>query len=287
MKIEIEDKSLMMIILLEACNFACVHCCRDYEPMDPGYKLSYEQFRLCLSDCRKLGSINWIHFTGGEPTLWKEKNRKFVDLLLEISKAGFTPGFTSNGSFFTNYGRCYDFFAKYLDNSNTPIRIYFSIDTFHENFDVKKGKSQCLDNIIKLKHELPPAKTDILEINVMAVISKDNKSLLPGDMVSYYESQGVAFGFLPLLLIGKAESISNLCPDLDSDNPEDLGAYLPFHRKQNRKKRGKTNNRHRANFINLIDNDYYFTDPWRKVAQLDNLPDTLIHAYSSSAGGHH
>ena len=287
MKIEIIDKSLMMIFLLEACNFECIHCIREDEPMLRGYKLSFKQLRSCLSDCRRLDSIRWVHFTGGEPTLWKEKNRSLVDLLLEIAKADFIPGFTTNGSFFVNYGRCHDFFAKYVDGSIMPLRVYFSIDTFHRNFDVKKERSRCLDNVIKCKQEMPQVQANLLEINVITIISKDFNSLLPDGMIRYYESQGVTFSFLPLLLYGKAKSLSHLCPDINSDRPEDLGAYQLFHQKESRKKRGKTRNRHQADFINLIGNDYYFTDPWCKVAKLGHLPDTIKCAYSNLNRGFH
>jgi MoaA/NifB/PqqE/SkfB family radical SAM enzyme len=281
MKIEIVDKSLMMIILLEKCNFNCVHCLREYEPMEVGYQLSYKQFQLCLSDCRELKGISWVHFTGGEPTLWKEKDRNLVDLLLEISKAGFTPGLTSNGSFFVNYGRTRDFFARYFDGSSMPLRIYLSIDTFHKNFDPIKEKAKSLDNILRLKKRLPRAQADRLGINVMAVISKDSNSLLPEKMIRDYESRGVSFGFLPLLSLGRADSFKHLCPDLNSDNPEDLGAYRHFFREKDRMRTEESGDRNRADFINLIGSDYYFTNPWRKVGRLGNLPDSIINAYSN------
>jgi molybdenum cofactor biosynthesis enzyme MoaA len=172
MGIEIGDKSLMMIFLLEECNFTCAHCVREDEPMVPGYKLSLGQLQLCLSDCRALESIRWVHFSGGEPTLWTERNRDLVDLLLNISKAGFTPGFTTNGSFFVDYSRCHDFFGKYVDGSTMPLRVYLSIDTFHRNFDVEKGRAQSLDNVMKCKQELPRAKADLLDIAVLVVVSK-------------------------------------------------------------------------------------------------------------------
>lgn len=283
MNIEIIDKSLMMIILLEECNFACAHCAREDEPMDPGYKLSFKQLQSCLSDCRNLESIRWVHFSGGEPTLWKEGNRGLIDLLLVISKAGFTPGFTTNGSFFVDYGRCHDFFVKYADGSIMPIRIYLSIDSFHKNYDVRKGRSRILDNVMKCKQELPRAKADLLDIRVIVIVSKDPGSLLPEEMIRHYESLGVTFGFVPLLRKGKAKSISHLCPDLSSSNPEDWGAYRQFHREENRERRDKTRNHNRAAHINLIGDSYYFTDPWRNVAQLGRLPDTIIRAYSQSA----
>ena len=284
MKIEIGDKSLMMIFLLEECNLECAHCLREDEPMDTGYKLSFGQLQLCLSDCRSLESIRWVHFSGGEPTLWTEGNRDLVDLLLEITRADFTPGFTTNGRSFVDYSRCHDFFAKYVDGSTKPLRVYFSIDTFHHNFAVKKGRAQSLDNVIKCKQELPRAKADLLDIAVMAVVSKDPESLLPDEMIEHYESLGVAFSFGPLLPMGKAKSFIHLCPDLSSDNPEDSGAYLRFHKKENRKKRAETKSQYRADNIILIGDDYYFADPWRRVAQLGHLPDTIIHAYSVAAG---
>jgi len=275
----------MMIILLEECNFMCAHCLREDEPMESGYKLSFRQLQLCLSDCRKLESIGWVHFTGGEPTLWREKNLYLVDLLLEISKAGFTPGFTSNGSFFVDYSRCHDFFVKYVNSSTMPLRVYFSIDTFHRNFNPEKGRALCLDNVMKCKQELPPAKASQLDISVIVTISKDFKSLLPDEMIRYYESLGIAFGFVPLFPVGRAKSFSHLCPDLSSDDPKDLGAYQNFHQNKIKKKRNKTKGRHRADFINLIGDVYYFANPWRKIGQLGNLPETIIRAYSSQTEG--
>jgi hypothetical protein len=165
-----------------------------------------------------------------------------------------------------------------------PLRVYLSIDTFHRNFDVEKGRAQSLDNVMKCKQELPRAKADLLDIAVLVVVSKVLNSLLPDEMIRHYESLGVAFGFTPLAPRGKAKSLSHLCPDLSSDNAEDLGAYQRFHQKQSRKKRDETKNRDRADNIVLIDDDYYFDDPWRKVAQLGHLPDTIIRAYSSTIG---
>jgi molybdenum cofactor biosynthesis enzyme MoaA len=284
-KIEITDNSLMMILLLEKCNFTCAHCVREDEPMDPDYKLSFEQFRSCLSDCRKLESISWVHFTGGEPTLWAERKRDLVDLLLEIAKAGFTPGLTTNGSFFVDYDRCHGFFGKYADNSDMPLRVYLSIDTFHNNFSAKRARARSLDNVIKCKQELPRERAELLDIVVQAVVSKDPQSLLPTEMIEHYEFLGVRFGFVPLLPKGKAKSFRHLCPDLSSSNPEDLGAYRPFHEKKSQEKRGRTKSRNRVDFIHLIGNDYYLANPWRKVAQLGHLPDTIIRAYSRPAGG--
>jgi MoaA/NifB/PqqE/SkfB family radical SAM enzyme len=282
MKIEIVDRSLMLILLLEECNFNCAHCIREDEPMEPDYRLSFEQLGLCLSDCRSLESIRWVHFSGGEPTLWTEEDRDLVDLLLEIANAGFTPGFTTNGSHFDDYVKCGNFFARYVGGSTMSLRVYLSIDSFHGNFDRKRGRAPSLDNIVRCKQELLPTKANLLVITVLATVSKDPKSLLPDEMIEYYESAGISFGFVPLLPHGRAKSFSHLCPDLSSDNPENLGAYSRFHRKGSWEKRYETGGRDSASHINLIGDDYYFTDPWRRVGKLEHLPDTIVQAYSEA-----
>jgi MoaA/NifB/PqqE/SkfB family radical SAM enzyme len=288
MKIEMIDKSLMMIFLLEECNFDCPHCVRGDEPMDIGYKLSFRQLQLCLSDCRRLESITWIHFSGGEPTIWREGDRDLVDLLLEISNHGFTPGFTTNGSSFLDYDRCQDFFRRYVDRSISPLRLYFSIDTFHGNFDIEKGRALSLDNLTKYKQGLPRNEADLLDTRVVTVISKDYESLLPDEMVDHYQSLGVSFGFIPLGFRGRARSLGHLCPDLESDNPEDLGAYQRFITEDERKTRDKIGSLEEANNLVLIGDTYYarvhgnqtFRESWQKIAQLDNLPDTIVRAYT-------
>jgi len=243
--------------------------------MYPGYKLSFEQLKLCLLDCQELQSVQRIHFTGGEPTLWTDGNLGFVDLLIEVSKAGFNPCFTTNGSHFVDYQKCHDFFLKYLDDSSKPLDIFISIDTFHHNFDAEKGRSRGLDNILKCKRDMPPEKEKLLNIIVVVVISKDFNSLLPDEMVEYYESLGLTFNFIPLQFKGKAKSLSHLCPSLKSDKPEDLGAYYRFH--QQKKKRKRDANHH----IVLFDNDYYLASyiggrvRLRKFARLGHLQETL------------
>ena len=260
-----------MIFLLEECNFACAHCVREDEPMVPGYKLSFDQLKLCLGDCNKLKTIDWVHFSGGEPTLWTEPKRNLVDLLIEISKAGFEPGFTTNGSYFDDYNRCNDLFQKYLDSANKPLRLYISIDTFHQNFDTESGRAKCLENVIKCKDYMAPEKRELLNISVIVIISKDPKSLLPNRMIEYYEFLGVKFNFIPLGYKGRAKSFGHLCPNLESDEPQELGAYYEFHRKKEQREVSQN--------IVLIGDHYYLPDPWRKIAKVGKLPMDVIDFY--------
>ncbi len=272
-ELNITDKSLMMIFLLEPCTFSCPHCVREDEPMAPGYKLSFAQLKLCLKDCRNLQSVKWVHFSGGEPTLWTDGEHDLADLLIEISQAGFGPGFTTNGSNFEDHNQCYELLHKYFDHATVPLRLYLSIDTFHTNFDIEKGRSTSLDNVLKFKDNISPEKRKLLNITVISVISKDTNSLLPDEMVEHYSTLGVKFNFIPLKLKGKAKSFAQLCPDLSSDRPEDLGAYYRFRPQEPPKDTTASSN------LVLIGDDYYLPDPWRKVGRLGNLPEEIINAY--------
>jgi hypothetical protein len=133
------------------------------------------------------------------------------------------------------------------------------------------------------KRKLPREKAKLLDIRVIVIVSKDPESLLPDEMIRHYESVGVTIGFVPLLLMGKAKSMSHLCPDLSSSNPADWGAYRRFYTQEKQKKRNEIKNQRRVDHMLLIGDDYYFTNPWRKVAQLGHLSDTIIRAYSIAA----
>lgn len=272
-ELNISDKSLMMIFLLEPCNFSCPHCVREDEPMAPGYKLSFEQLKLCLKDSRKLQKIKWVHFSGGEPTLWADGKHNLADLLTEISQAGFEPGFTTNGSNFEDYNKCHDILQKYFNRAAEPLHLYLSIDTFHDNFNVEEGRAPSLDNVVKFKNNLSPENNGLLNITIISVITKDTNSLLPDEMVEHYSSLGVKFNFIPLQLKGKARSFGHLCPDLSSTKPEDLGAYYRFRLQEPPMDTAASSN------LVLIGGDYYLPDPWRKVGRLGNLPEVLIIAY--------
>jgi len=269
------DKTLIMIFLLEECNNDCPHCVRTDEPMLPGYKLYSEQLKICLEDCKKLESIEWVHFSGGEPTIWREGALGLVDLLIAISDAGFDPGFTTNGIIFQDYNECKGFFKKYLENSDRVLRLYLSIDTFHSNFDAVKGIAPSLDNLLRLGEDLTHEKKKQLDLTVLVVISKDVNSLLPEEMIRHYESMGVDFRFLPLKPMGKAGNLTDLCPVLRSDKPEDLGAYHKYYNKELVESRSVDN-------IVLIGNDYYFHTPqFRKIARLGRIPENVFEKYKS------
>jgi molybdenum cofactor biosynthesis enzyme MoaA len=270
------DRSQLFVMLLEECNFSCYHCAwkdgriESKPTTHPGYKLSFEQLRNCLTDAQKLQSVQKIHFSGGETTLWKDGNRDFVNLLIDVDHAGFEPSFITNGSSFTHYENCQKFFERYFSASSRALHISHSLDTFHSNFDSQKRRAKSLDNLIAIRESLPVGRRSLLDVEVNACISKDSSSLLPEDMVEYYRSQGIEIRFHPLRPLGKAKSISHLCPNADSDNPEELGAFYPFYQQY------KDYMKDHPGCLSLWGGEYHLFG--RKFAELGQLQKSLFDA---------
>jgi MoaA/NifB/PqqE/SkfB family radical SAM enzyme len=265
------NRSWLSIMLLEKCNFSCRHCAWidgriEYQPAThPGYKLSWAQIRTCLEDGRNIQGLRRIHFSGGEPTLWKDGDMDFVDLLIEVAHSGFEPSFITNGSSFLCYVDCQQFFERYLAASSRTLHISHSLDTFHGNFDPQRGRAESLDNLVEFRRSLPAERRSLLDVEVNACISKDPSSLLPEEMVEYYRSQGIEFSFKPLQALGKAKSISHLCPNLQSKRPEELGAYYQFHQARAQRKSDPSDH------LWLWGNEYHVLGSTQVVAHLGDF----------------
>jgi organic radical activating enzyme len=284
----------MAILLLEPCNFDCPHCCRIDEPMAPGYRLTAGQLRACLEDARALTTLTWFHFSGGEPTLWAEEDLDLVDLLLDVSEAGYDPSFTTNGSGFVNPDRCRDFFARYVENARRPLLLYMSVDTFHGNFDREKERAPSVDNVVDFRETLSPEQAALIDLRFYATLSKAPESLLPEKMIRHYESRGVTVQFAPLSPMGKGRDLTALCPNVETGTAESMGAYFPFHKpKRSRPASPPTGKeREEATVLALIGDTYYFhfyaTDPgekdrWLEIGRLGGLPPEVVKAYTKKS----
>jgi MoaA/NifB/PqqE/SkfB family radical SAM enzyme len=261
--IEITDTSLLMVFLLEECDLDCPHCVRPDEPMEPGYRLTFEQLERALRDATALPSLDWIHFSGGEPTLWAEEGRDLADLLLAISAAGFDPGFTTNGNVLAEGDGCERILGRYLAGSAEPLRLYLSIDSFHGNFDRRTGRAPALDRYIEFRDLLPAERAGRLVTTVLSVVTNEPDSSLPEEMVAHYESRGLRFTFVPLRPMGRARAMADLCPERETGVD-------------------------RALSLILIGDDYWLhregaSDPdraWRKVGTTGALPGWIVDQHS-------
>jgi MoaA/NifB/PqqE/SkfB family radical SAM enzyme len=81
------------LLLTYECNFECDHCFvwssdRQLGTMSPG------QIREVLEQSKRLGTVEWIYFEGGEPFL---DHAKLVNAVQWANQMGFRVGIVSNG----------------------------------------------------------------------------------------------------------------------------------------------------------------------------------------------
>ena len=212
--------SMMGVALLHKCNFNCPHCGYVYvgesddHIVKPGYCESWDQIKECIADCKSIKDTNWtMLFTGGEPTLWKEGDLNFIDLLLEVEKSGIFPSFNTNGSYFDDINKTRSFMNKYTDAAKLLLQIFISIDDFHDNFDRANGRSLCLENVVKIIDEMPSEKKKLFEIHVITITTNDPNSTLPEKMKEHYRQYGIKFADFPMMPIGKAKELVELLPE--------------------------------------------------------------------------
>jgi MoaA/NifB/PqqE/SkfB family radical SAM enzyme len=210
----------MGVSLLHKCNFNCAHCGYIYigdaedHIIRPGYRLTWDQVMTAVKDCTSLGNSYWnMNYTGGEPTLWHEDGKDFADILIATAKAGAMPTYNTNGSHFDDYDRCHEFFHRYIEGIDVPLKTFVSMDKFHKNYDEERGRAKSLDNMIRVLETFPQEKRSLLLIHVVVIVTKDPSSSLPADMKRHYNSKGITFGDFPMLNIGKAKNLKDQLPE--------------------------------------------------------------------------
>jgi organic radical activating enzyme len=211
---------IMGVSLLHLCNYSCAHCGYIYigdaedHVIRPGYRMTWNQVMTAISDCTSLVHSYWnMNYTGGEPTLWKEDGKDLADILIATARAGILPTYNTNGSYFEDYGKSCEFFRKYLDNSDTPLKTFISMDKFHKNYDTEVGRARSLDTLLKVLETFPKNERKLLPVHVVIIVTKDPASSLPEEMKQYYGSMGITFGDFPMLNIGRAKKLSDQLPE--------------------------------------------------------------------------
>lgn len=77
--------------LTDVCNFRCTHCIR--EEGGTGTFLPVELVEKVLVEAKAYRSVNFVAFTGGEPTL----HPRFAEILRRVTEHGYRFGFVTNG----------------------------------------------------------------------------------------------------------------------------------------------------------------------------------------------
>jgi MoaA/NifB/PqqE/SkfB family radical SAM enzyme len=125
-----------VVFITTKCNLSCKHCfiaraikSGSLIPED----LEYDKIAETLRHCYNAGS-RIVHFEGGEPLLWRDKDWTVEDLIQESKRIGFfATSFTTNGTF--------------PIETNADL-IWVSIDGTREIHDDIRG-SGCFDRLIR------------------------------------------------------------------------------------------------------------------------------------------
>jgi MoaA/NifB/PqqE/SkfB family radical SAM enzyme len=88
------------LLLTYECNFECDHCFVWGSPRQQG-TMSPEQVREVLEQSKRLGTVEWIYFEGGEPFLY---HAELVEAVQRANRIGFRVGIVSNASWATTLG---------------------------------------------------------------------------------------------------------------------------------------------------------------------------------------
>ncbi len=170
------------------CNLTCKHC--------PFYKLksrdlSFDEVKEIIDKLNKRGA-KLIIFEGGEPTLWKDGEKDFNDVLNYAKKKFLSVNFTTNGLNGFNF------------NADA---IWVSIDGLKFHHDLIRGEGvfeKVLKNLKKFKRERIFIKKRKLFANVC--INSENLKIIPklfiflknyidGITIQFYYPYGENFKF--------------------------------------------------------------------------------------------
>jgi hypothetical protein len=214
-----------------------------------------------IQDCTSVENSYWnMNYTGGEPTLWKEDGKDLADILIATARGGVLPTYNTNGSYFEDYNKCLEFFHRYMDNADTPLKTFISMDKFHKNYDQETGRAKSLDNILRVLETFPDEKRQLLPTHVVIIVTKDPNSSLSEDMKKHYSSTGITFGDFPMLNIGRAKNLRDQLPDFPG--------FTPPPRKEGSGPPGAV----------LVGDDYYLGN--KKIGKLGHILDLYPNGYN-------
>ena len=111
------------LLLTYECNFECDHCFVWGSPRQQG-TMRPDQIREVLEQSKRLGTVEWIYFEGGEPFL---DHAKLVEAVQRASRMGFRVGIVSNGFWATTVAEataCLEPLAGLVEDLSVSSDLY-------------------------------------------------------------------------------------------------------------------------------------------------------------------
>jgi molybdenum cofactor biosynthesis enzyme MoaA len=213
----------LTICLLDGCNKVCKHCYRTAVPSDHGFKLDVREVALGLDDAASLGTA--CLFAGGEPTIWQDDGVDFLGLLKQAAKRNGRVAFLSNGFVFEDQVYAKEFMRRYAQECGLPIRMMFSVDFLHENYDAEDGSIPFLDNLL-VGRDMYADDVNV-EFFVLSHWTNDESLNIPVEVFERYAERGVTYGIDDYMTWGRGAKIDDLScyVQVGSSDKTPLGPY--------------------------------------------------------------
>ena len=111
------------LLLTYECNFECDHCFVWGSPRQRG-TMSPEQIREVLEQSKRLGTVEWIYFEGGEPFLCRAE---LLQAVRRANRMGFRVGIVSNAFWATTATEaltCLEPLARLVEDLSISSDLY-------------------------------------------------------------------------------------------------------------------------------------------------------------------
>ena len=131
-------------LLTYACNYTCDHCFLYCSPNSKG-TFTIAQIRKVLDEAKKIGTVEWIFFEGGEPFLYYPI---MVEGLRLANELGFKTGLVSNSYWATSVEDAEIWLKPISEIGISDFSI--SNDTFHyddEQLNLAKRAEKAVKNL--------------------------------------------------------------------------------------------------------------------------------------------
>jgi MoaA/NifB/PqqE/SkfB family radical SAM enzyme len=213
-----------LVVLTDNCSLSCQACFRPREPKQGATPWSFTELESCLNELVGAGQSS-VSYTGGEPSLWRDGERTFTDLLVTSSRLGLSVMFVTNGHPFRDYDSARALLDRYFELTHAPLHVVVSVDRWHDDTWVE-GRSRALESLSRWLRA--NADTNVFEVEVASLWCLDDSCNIPLEEFARYTEAGVRISYVPLSPIGRAHSLSELAPTLSAHRTckASLGSHL-------------------------------------------------------------
>jgi organic radical activating enzyme len=197
-------------LLTYKCIFECDHCFVYSSPRAEG-TFTFEQICKVLDEAKKIGTIEWVYFEGGEPFL-------YYPLLIESVKAasshGFKTGIVTNAYFATSVEDAERWLAPLRELNVADLSI--SNDAFHSGENFNSTTSIAIQAAKNLGIAVNSISIDKPQMKCENPARKKGEPVIGGDVMFKGRAADKLAANLPRIDWKEFDS----CPHEELENPE-------------------------------------------------------------------